>query len=59
MTATTPNLARPQVGRLTLRNGDRAVTISAADQRVIVLRKHAEALLDDIEEALDQMEADA
>ena len=59
MTATTPNLARPQVGRLTLRNGDRAVTISAADVRILVRRAHADALLDDLEEALGQMETDA
>lgn len=50
MTATTPNLARPQVGRLTLRNGDRAVTISAADQRVIVRQEHLAALIDDLTE---------
>ena len=59
MTATTQaplRLARPHVQSIRLRNGEAAVTISAADQRVIVLRKHAEALLDDIEEALDQME---
>lgn len=50
MTATAPNLARPHVGRLTLRNGDNAVTISAADQRIIVRGEHLAALLDDLTE---------
>lgn len=52
---TGPILARPSVGTLTLRNGENAVTISAAGQRIIVRHTHAEALLDDIEDALDQI----
>lgn len=51
---TGPILARPSVGTIRLRDGERAVTVSAAGQRVIVLRKHADALLDDLEDALDQ-----
>lgn len=54
MTASAPNLARPHVGRLTLRNGDRAVTISAADQRIIVRREHLSVLLDDLTEQEDE-----
>ena len=51
---TGPILARPSVGTLRLRDGERAITVSAAGQRVIVRRTHADALLDDLEEALDQ-----
>lgn len=50
-----PALARPSVGTLRLRNGERAVTISAGGHRVIVRRTHADALLDDIEDALEQI----
>ena len=56
MTVTMPALARPSVGTLRLRNGERAVTISAGGQRVLVRHAHAETLIDDIEDALDQME---
>ena len=52
---TGPILARPSIGTIRLRNGERAVTISAGGQRVLVLRKHADALLDDLEDALDQI----
>ena len=51
----TPILMRPTISALTLRNGERAITISAGGHRVIVRRTHADALLDDIEDALDQM----
>lgn len=51
MTGTTRNLARPHVDRMILRNGDPAVTISAADQRVIVLERHLAAFIDDLEAA--------
>lgn len=49
-----PVLARPVVGRITLRDATQAFTIGAAGQRVIVRRTHADALLDDLEDALDQ-----
>ena len=51
----TPILMRPTISALTLRNGERAITISAAGKRIIVRRTHADALLDDLEDALDQM----
>ena len=50
-----PALSRPSVGTLRLRSGEQAITISAGGQRVIVRRTHAEALLDDIEDAIDQI----
>lgn len=52
---TGPILARPSVGRIRLRNGENVVTITAAGHRVLVRRTHADALLDDIEDALDRM----
>lgn len=52
----TPILMRPTISALTLRNGEQAIAISAGGQRVIVRRTHADALLDDIEDAIDQME---
>ena len=51
----TPILMRPVVATILLRNGEQAITISAGGQRVIVRRTHAEALLDDIEDAIDQI----
>ena len=56
MTTFTPALVRPSVSTLRLRNGEQAVTISAGGQRVLVRHAHAETLIDDIEDALDQME---
>ena len=50
MTVSTPALARPSVGTLRLRNGEQAVTISAAGQRVIVRPAHLSTLLDDLTE---------
>ena len=50
-----PALSRPSVNTLRLRNGERAVTISAGPHRVLVRRTHADALLDDLEDALDRM----
>lgn len=47
---TGPTLARPSVGTIRLHDGDKAITISAADQRVIVRRHHLSALLDDLSE---------
>lgn len=44
MTALTPALVRPSVGTLRLRNGEQAVTISAADQRIIIRAAHLSAL---------------
>ena len=52
---TGPILARPSIGTIRLRNGERAVTISAGGQRVLVRHAHAETLIDDIEDALDQI----
>ena len=56
MTVTMPALVRPTVSTLTLRSGEQALAVSAGGQRVIVRHAHAEALLDDIEDALEQME---
>ena len=50
MTVTMPALARPSVGTLRLRNGERAVTISAGGHRVIVRPRHLSTLLDDLAE---------
>ena len=50
MTTFTPALVRPSVGTLRLRNGEQAVTISAAGQRVIVRPQHLSTLLDDLSE---------
>lgn len=46
----TPRLARPSVGTIRLRDGDNAVTITAAGQRVIVRPEHLSTLLDDLTE---------
>ena len=46
----TPILARPSVGTIKLRDGERAVTISAAGQRIIVRPQHLSTLLDDLSE---------
>ena len=50
-----PILARPSVGTLTLRSGENVLTITGGPHRVLVRRQHIDALLDDIEDALDQM----
>ena len=50
MTVTMPALARPSVGTIRLRNGEHAVTISAAGQRSIVRPQHLSTLLDDLSE---------
>ena len=55
MTVTMPALARPSVGTLRLRNGEAVLTITGGPHRVLVRRTHAEALLDDLEDALEQI----
>ena len=55
MNVTMPALVRPTVGTLRLRNGEQAIAISAGGQRVLVRHAHAETLIDDIEDALDQI----
>ena len=45
-----PALARPSVGTIRLRNGEQAVTISAAGKRIIVRTRHLSTLLDDLSE---------
>ena len=50
-----PALSRPSVNLMTLRSGEQAITITGGPHRVIVRRTHAEALLDDIEDAIDQI----
>ena len=50
MTTFTPALVRPSVGTLRLRDGTHAVTISAGGHRVIVRHAHLSALLDDLSE---------
>ncbi|WP_420111630.1 hypothetical protein [Pseudactinotalea sp.] len=54
MTAFTPALVRPSVGTLRLRNGEQAVTISAAGQRVIVRPQHMGTLIEDLIELEDE-----
>ena len=56
MTVTMPALARPSVNLMTLRSGEAVLTITGGPHRVLVRRQHIDALLDDIEDALDQME---
>lgn len=51
-----PALSRPSVNTLRLRNGENVLTITGGPHRVLVRHAHAEALLDDIEDALEQME---
>ena len=51
----TPILMRPVVGTLRLRNGENVLTITGGPHRVLVRHAHAEALLDDIEDALEQI----
>ena len=46
----TPILMRPTISALTLRNGERAVTISAGGHRIIVRPQHLAGLLDDLSE---------
>lgn len=53
---TGPILARPSVGTLRLRDGENVVTIAGGPHRVLVRAAHLSTLLDDLEEALDQME---
>ena len=55
----TPILMRPAVARIRLRDGEQAITITGGPHRVLVRHTHAETLLDDIEDALEQMEANA
>lgn len=49
MTGATRALARPHVDRMILRNGEQAVVVSAADQRILVLARHLAAFIDDLE----------
>lgn len=51
----TPILMRPSVNLMTLRSGEAVLTITAAGKRIIVRRTHADALLDDLEDAIDQI----
>ena len=51
----TPILMRPTVNLMTLRSGEAVLTITGGPHRVLVRHAHAEALLDDIEDALDRM----
>lgn len=48
-------LSRPSVNLMTLRSGEAVLTITGGPHRVLVRHAHAEALLDDIEDALEQM----
>ena len=52
----TPILMRPSVNLMTLRSGEAVLTITGGPHRVLVRPQHIDALLDDIEDALDQME---
>ena len=51
----TPILMRPTVNLMTLRSGEAVLTITGGPHRVLVRHAHAEALIDDIEDALDRM----
>ena len=51
----TPILMRPVVGTIRLRNGEAVLTITGGPHRVLVRHAHAETLIDDIEDALDQI----
>ena len=57
MTVSTPILMRPVVATILLRNGEQAITITGGPHRVLVRHAHADALLDDIEDAIDQIGA--
>ena len=46
----TPILARHVVGRILLRDGEQAITITGGPHRVIVRHAHLSALLDDLSE---------
>ena len=48
-------LSRPSVNLMTLRSGEAVLTITGGPHRVLVRPQHAEALLDDIEDALEQI----
>ena len=50
MNALSPALARPSVGTIQLRNGEQAITISAAGPRVLDRPQHLSTLLDDLSE---------
>ena len=52
---TGPILARPSVGTLRLRSGEHVLTITGGPHRVLVRHAHADALIDDIEDALEQI----
>lgn len=55
MTVSTPALARPSVGTIRLRNGEQAITISAAGQRVIVRPAHLDTFIADLEEIEEEL----
>ena len=48
-------LSRPSVNLMTLRSGEAVLTITGGPHRVLVRPQHIDALLDDIEDALEQM----
>ena len=52
-----PTLSRPSVNLMTLRSGEAVLTITGGPHRVLVRRQHIDALLDDIEDALEQIGA--
>ena len=51
----TPILMRPTISALTLRNGERAITISAGGHRIIVRPQHLSTLLDDLAEHEEEL----
>ena len=53
----TPILMRPTISALTLRNGERAVAISAGGHRVIVRHAHLDAFIADLEEIEEGLNA--
>ena len=51
----TPILMRPTISALTLRNGERAITISAAGKRIIVRAAHLDTFIADLEEIEEEL----
>ena len=51
----TPILMRPTISALTLRNGERAVAVSAGPHRILVRAAHLDAFLTDLEEIEEEL----
>ena len=51
----TPILARPAVGRILLRDGEQAITITGGPHRVIVRHTHLDTFIADLEEIEEEL----